>query len=328
MEFKDYYQILGVDRKADQKAISQAFRKLARQHHPDVNPGNKQAEARFKDINEAHQVLSDPDKRAKYDQVLELREHGGGWEELLRRGAGRGADGPYTVYGSPGDLGQVSEFFEQLFGGGGPFAAGRQGAGGRRGFSGFGIEDLLRQQETGGNERPRAGQDVEGTVEITLEEAYRGTTRTVAVPGGKSKKTRKLEVKIPHGVRQGQRIRAAGQGQAGDLYLTVEIAPHPLFTRVEDDVQFELAVPVWVAALGGTVEVPTLGGPVTMTIPPDTHDGRTFRLRGRGLPHLRGGGAGDELVKVRLALPHPLTPRDRELLEEMRRLHDARPAKS
>ncbi|TMI79733.1 MAG: J domain-containing protein, partial [Bacillati bacterium ANGP1] len=137
MEFKDYYKILGVDRKADQKAINQAFRKLARQHHPDVNPGNKQAEARFKEINEAHQVLGDPDRRAKYDQVLELREHGGGWEDLLRRGATQSDDGTYTVYGSPGDLGQFSEFFEQLFGG---FATGPQGAGtrgGRRGFSGF-----------------------------------------------------------------------------------------------------------------------------------------------------------------------------------------------
>jgi len=333
MEFKDYYKILGIDRKADQKAINQAFRKLARQYHPDVNPGNKQAETRFKEINEAHQVLGDSDRRAKYDQVLELREHGGGWEDLLRRGAAQGDDGTYTVYGSPGDLGQFSEFFEQLFGGlgAGPFAAGPQGAGGRgerRGFTGFNVEDLLRRQEPGGSERPRAGQDVAGTVEITLEEAYRGTTRTVAVPGGRSRKTRKIEVKIPPGVRHGQRIRAAGQGQTGDLYLTVEIAPHPLFTRMEDDVQCELAVPVWVAALGGTVEAPTLGGRVTMTIPPDTRDGRTLRLRGRGLPHLRGGGAGDELVKVRLGLPDPLTPRDRELLEEMRRLHEARPTKS
>ncbi len=133
---------------------------------------------------------------------------------------------------------------------------------------------------------------------------------------------------IPPGVRHGQRIRAAGQGRGGDLYLTVQIAPHPLFTRVDDDVHYELPVPVWTAALGGTVEVPTLGGRVTMTIPAETQDGRTLRLRGRGLPHLRGGGAGDELVKVRLALLHPLTPRDRELFEEMRRLHEARAPKT
>jgi DnaJ-class molecular chaperone len=134
-------------------------------------------------------------------------------------------------------------------------------------------------------------------------------------------------VKIPRGVRSGQRIRAAGQGQGGDLYLTVQIAPHPVFTRDDDDLQCEVQVPVWTAALGGQVEVPTLSGRVMMTIPPGTPDGRTFRLRGQGMAHLRGEGAGDELVKVRLALPEPLTPRDRELFEEMRRLHEARAAK-
>lgn len=325
MEFKDYYKILGVDRKADQKALSQAFRRLARQHHPDVNPGNKQAEARFKEINEAYQVLGDPERRAKYDQVLELRERGGGWEDLLR-GAGRGGDGTYTVYGTPEDLAQFSEFFQQLFGGlgGGAFseAPGRGARPERRG--GGRLEDLFEQ---GAGGRGRA-EDLEGTVEITLEDAYRGTTRTIAVPGGRSGKARNLEVTIPPGVRHGQRIRAAGQGRGGDLYLTVAIAPHPLFTRADDDVHYELPVPVWIAALGGTVEVPTLGGRVTMTIPAETQDGRTLRLRGQGLPHLRGGGAGDELVKVRLTLPHPLTPRDRELFEEMRRLHEARAPKT
>lgn len=330
MEFKDYYKILGVERTADQKTIRQAFRKLARQHHPDVNPGNKQAEERFKEVNEANQVLSDPEKRAKYDQILDLRQRGGGWEEILRRGAGQAGDGTYTVYGSPEDLEQFSDFFRQLFGGlgAGPFpreGAGRQGR--RRGR--FGIEDLFGEgTPEAAAQRPGLGQDMEGTVEIPLEDAYRGTSRTVTVPAGRGRKARTIEVKIPKGVRSGQRVRAAGQGDGGDLYLTVQIAPHPLFTRLDDDVQIEVAVPVWVAALGGTVEVPTLGGGVTMTIPPDTQDGRTFRLRGRGMPHLRGEGAGDELVKVRLTLPHPLTPRDRELLEEMRRLHEAKAAKS
>jgi len=262
MEFKDYYKILGVDRKADQKALSQAFRRLARQHHPDVNPGNKQAEARFKEINEAYQVLGDPERRAKYDQVLELRERGGGWEDLLR-GAGRGADGAYTVYGPPEDLAQFSEFFQQLFGGlgGGAFSE-APGGGARPGrHGGVRLEDLFEQ---GAGARGRA-EDLEGTVEITLEDAFRGTTRTIAVPGGRSGKARNLEVTIPPGVRHGQRIRAAGQGRGGDLYLTVQIAPHPLFTRVDDDVHHELPVPIWIAALGGTVEVPTLGGRVTMT---------------------------------------------------------------
>ena len=328
MEFKDYYKILGVDRNADKKAISQAFRKLARQHHPDVNPGKPQAEQRFKEINEAYQVLNDPQRRAKYDQVLDLRQHGGGWEDLMRGGAQPGGDGTYTVYGqgmSPEDLGQFSEFFQQLFRGfGGGMAGGARTGGRRRGGRGGAatIEDLLRQQQAESpGEGPKEGGDLEGPVEITLEEAYHGTTRSVTIPqdGGAP---RTIEVKIPKGVRSGQRIRAAGQGRGGgDLYLVVEVKPHPIFTRRDDDLACEVAIPVWTAALGGAAQVPTLGGQVTMTIPAGTRDGRTFRLRGQGMPHLRGDGAGDLLVKVRLSLPDPLTPRDRALFEEMRTLH-------
>ena len=333
MEFKDYYKILGVERAADPKAISQAFRKLARQHHPDVNKGDKQAEAKFKEINEAYQVLHDPEKRAKYDQLLDLRQRGGGWEEMLRRGAGAGqpGDGTYTIYGSPEDLEQFSDFFQQLFGGlgGGPFGAGAAG-GTRRGRprGGFRIDELFGQRGPAATaERQPPGQDVEGTVEITLEEAYHGATRTVMVPAGGGQPAHSIEVTIPKGVRSGQRIRAAGQGQGGDLYLRVEIAPHPIFTRVGDDILCEVPVPVWTAGLGGTVEAPTLGGPVTMKIPEGTQDGRTLRLRGRGMPRLRGEGAGDELVKIRLTLPHPLTAKDRELLEAMRRDHEGSAAK-
>ncbi|HYM91336.1 MAG TPA: DnaJ domain-containing protein, partial [bacterium] len=162
MEFKDYYKVLGVDRKADQKAVSQAFRRLARQHHPDVNPGNKQAETRFKEINEAYQVLGDPERRAKYDQVLELRARGGGWEDLLRRGAERGADGTYTVYGSPEDLAQFSDFFQQLFAGlgGGTFSEAFGGGARPRRRGGVRIEDLFEQRAGG-----RGGaEDLEGAV--------------------------------------------------------------------------------------------------------------------------------------------------------------------
>jgi len=331
MDFKDYYKVLGVERSADQKAISQAFRKLARQHHPDVNPGKPQAEQRFKEVNEAYQVLNDPERRAKYDQVLDLREHGGGWEDLMRGGAQPGGDGTFTVYGQgmrPEDLGQFSEFFQQLFSGlGGAGMAGGSRAGGRRrrGCRGSAstIEDLLRQHEAESRPEGRAaGADVEGPVEITLEEAYRGTTRSVTVPGDAGA-SRTIEVTIPKGVRSGQRIRAAGQGPGGgDLYLVVQISPHPNFTRQGDDLVCEVAIPVWTAALGGVAQVPTLGGQMTMTIPAGSRDGRTFRLRGQGMPHVRGDGAGDELVKVRLALPDPLTPRDRELFEEMRKLHE------
>lgn len=332
MEFKDYYKILGVERTADQKAISQAFRRLARQHHPDVNRGDKNAEAKFKEINEAYQVLNDPERRAKYDQILDLRQRGGGWEELLRRGAGGRAapDGSYTIYGSPEDLAQFSDFFQQLFGGlgGHPFGSATGGASqGRTRRGGFRIEDLLRQQSEEPTEQRGSQQDLEGTVEITLEEAFQGTTRTVTVPAGGGRAARSIEVKIPKGVRSGQRIRAAGQGAGGDLYLIVQIAPHAIFTRAEDDILCEIQVPVWTAALGGKVDVPTLAGPVSVTIPEGTPDGRTLRLRGRGMSHLRGGGAGDELVKIRLSLPHPLTSKDQELLEEMRRLHEGTAAK-
>jgi curved DNA-binding protein len=324
MEFKDYYKILGVERTADQKAISQAFRKLARQYHPDVNPGNAQAEQRFKEINEAYQALGDPERRAKYDQLLDLRQRGGGWEDLLRRGAGQPGDGPFTVYGTPEDLGQFSEFFRQIFGGlGGDIfqdaAPGRRTRRGRR--ARIDIEDILRRGGAGETADQPATQDAEGTVEISLEEAFNGTTRTVTIPGGGGKPAHSIDVTIPRGVRSGQRIRAAGQGPGGDLYLTVQIRPHPTFTRQDDDLVVDVDIPVWVAGLGGEVEVPTLRGAVTMSIPPGTQGGRTFRLRGQGMPHLRDGGAGDELVRVRLALPHPLTQRDRELLEEMRRLH-------
>ena len=346
MEFKDYYKVLGVARNADEKTIRQAFRRLARQHHPDVNPGDKKnAEQRFKEINEAYQVLNDAERRAKYDQVLELRERGGGWEEILRGAgprAGAGRDGgTFRVYTS-GDAGEFSEFFEQLFGGlgGGGFGEGIFGTGARRGRArtgrgagGIDIEELLRRQQAHPWSAPQAQQpqapaDVEGTVQITIEEAFRGTQRTVMVPAADGRPARSLEITIPAGVRGGQRIRAAGAGHDGDLYLRVDVAPHPVFTRDGDDIICAVEVPVWTAALGGEVQAPTLGGPVTLTIPAGTRDGQIFRLRGRGMPRVRGGGAGDELARVRLVLPQPLTDRDRELFEEMRRQHEAAPKTS
>ena len=327
MEFKDYYKILDVPRNADEKAIRQAFRRLARQYHPDVNK-DKDAESRFKEINEAYQVLNDKERRAKYDQVLEMREHGGGWEDILRgAGAGAGRDGStFRVY-TTGDPGQFSEFFEQLFGGlgGGGFGESAFGTAARRGRArtrprgdaGIDLEELLRRQQAA-----QAPADVEGTVEITLEEAFRGTKRTVTLPAADGRPARSLDITIPAGVRSGQRVRAAGAGHGGDLYLRVEVLPHPVFARDGDDITCAADVPVWTAALGGEAQAPTLGGPVTVTIPAGTREGRTLRLRGRGMPHVRGGGAGDELVRVRLTLPQPLTDRDRQLFEEMRRLHD------
>lgn len=324
MEFKDYYKILGVDRTADQKTISQAFRRLARQYHPDVNPGDKSAEQRFKEINEAYQVLSDPEKRAKYDQLLDYKQRGGAWEDLLRRHTAHTDSGTFTIY-TTGDLDQFSEFFREFFSGLGgiPFQD-LVGRSGRR--QSVWVDDLL-DEERGyrGGTRQEVGHAAEVPIEISLEEAYHGTRRVVTVP---SRPPRTIEVSIPRGVRSGQRVRVPGQGPGGtDLYLVIQTRPHPVFNRQGDDILVELPIPVWTAALGGEVEVPTLGGRVTMRIPPGTQEGQTFRLRGQGMPHLRGGGAGDQLVRIHLRLPDPLTQRDRELFEEMRRLHEGKTAR-
>jgi DnaJ-class molecular chaperone len=311
--YKDYYQILGVDRTADARAIKQAYRRLARKHHPDQNPGSKAAAERFKEINEAYEVLSDPEKRRRYDTL------GPDWQHVAGTGPG-GAGGTdlgdfHVRFGRDADLGDVSEFFRTVFGDlgarGGPFAGFDQGA--RSGRAGRGSARAAHR-----------GEDAQGTIEVTLEEAVQGTRRTVEVDG------RRLEVKIPAGVREGSRVRVSGEGGSGtgggprgDLYLQVRMLPHPLFERRDDDLHLELPVAEWEAALGAEVEVPTLSGKVTMRVPPGTSSGRTFRLPGYGVPHIKGEGRGDQLVRVKIVVPAALTPRERELFEELRRLRPA-----
>ncbi len=344
--YKDYYKILGVEKTADAKAIKQAYRRLARKHHPDMNPGSKTAAERFKEINEAYEVLSDPEKRRRYDSL------GPDWERYAQGfpggGAGfrRGDPGGFRVDVREGDLGDFSDFFRTFFG----------DLGARRSP----FQDL--EEELGGLGRgPRArgarrGADVQAAVEISLEEAAQGTSPAVelevvepcATCGGTGRRDsaacptchgagevrgmRRLEVKIPAGVRDGSRVRAAGEGGAGsaggsrgDLYLQVRVRPHSLFERRDDDVHVELPIAVWEAALGAEVEVPTLRGKVTMKIPPETTSGKTFRLPGYGIPHLKGGGRGDQLVRVKLVMPQGLTPRERQLFEELRRLRPQAP---
>jgi DnaJ-class molecular chaperone len=309
MEFKDYYKTLGVSKGASDKEIKAAYRKLARKLHPDVNPGNAKAEARFKEVNEAYEVLSDAEKRRRYDEI------GADWRRY--RSARPGAEawpGQGGVRVDLGDLagGGFSEFFRTFFGGLGGF-------GGGGGTGGFGqAEELF-------GSRGAQGVDLEQDVELVLEEVLRGATRTVVLGEGGTQ--RRVEVKIPAGIREGSRVRVAGEGSGrtggrrGDLYLRVRIAPHPRFERRgEADLQTTIQVPLTTAVLGGEAHVPTLDGPVGIKIPPATPVGQTFRLRGHGLPRLGGAGArGDLLATLSVELPKRLSSRQRELFEELRR---------
>ena len=324
-----YYDILGVSRNASDKDIRRAFRRLARKHHPDVNPSDKRAEERFKEINRAYEVLSDPDKRSKYDRYGERWEQAEAFEQA-RQGAG-GGSGWFTQSFDLGDL------FARG-GGGGPF---------ERIF-----ESVL------GNRGPMRGQNVESVTEVTLEEAFQGTTRRLQLQseavcdtcGGSGQiasavchvcqgagavlRPKRLEVKIPAGVRDGSRVRIAGEGRRGvsggprgDLYVVVRVRPHPKFERKGDDLTTEVGVPLEDAVLGGEVEVPTLSGKrVALKIPPLTQNGRVFRLSGLGMPRLEGTqtggrpakGKGDLYARVRVVLPEKLSDHERELFERLR----------
>src|SRR5215210_6149373 len=328
MEYKDYYKILGVPRTASQNDIRKAYRKLARQHHPDVKPGDKKAEQTFKDLNEANTVLSDPDKRKKYDAL------GANWDQFSQTGAAAGARGGHDPFGrgSPfgfggssgggnvryefrtsgdpedlGDLGGFSDFFRMVFGGGATSA--RQTAtnaevdemlaGLKRDSNGAGT----RRADAQSRARPtRATPVLEATAEITLEEAFNGTKRIVQVDDTR------LEVTIPRGVDNGSRIRLAGRGGDGaDLVVVTRIKPHPTFTRRGADLERELPVTLEEALLGGEVPVRTLKGRVLLTIPAGTQNGRTFRLSGQGMPRLNAEGQGDLYVRTRVVLPTNLS---------------------
>jgi DnaJ-class molecular chaperone len=317
VDYKDYYKILGVPKTATEKEIKAAFRKLARKHHPDVNKDDAKAEARFKEINEANEVLSDPEKRKRYDHL------GPDWMNFRTGpgGPGPGA-GPFPgggrvhvdFGGAEEDPGGFSDFFRTIFGGAGGFGGGGGGFGGRAGT----------YEEAFGN-RPTAGQDYESPLDLTLEEVLHGTTRTLQMGEGGS--SRRVEVKIPPGVKDGSRLRVAGEGGTGtgagpkgDLYLRIHVLPHPLFERKGDDLHVNVGVSLTAAVLGGEVQVPTLDGPLGIKVPPGSRPGRVFRLRNHGLPRLEGGGRGDLLATLQVELPKDLTPRETELFEELRKL--------
>src|SRR6266851_7485802 len=299
VEFKDYYKTLGVQKSATAADIKKAYRKLARQHHPDINP-SADASKKFKELNEANEVLSDPEKRKRYDEL------GPDWERYAHAGpASQGTDGNFRwVYsGTPGanpfggEAADFSDFFNSVFGGMGGFSGATAGNGTRR----------------RGRVRPAA--DVEYPIDVTLAEAYKGAERSLELRG-EDGKTRRLSVKIPAGVRDGQRIRLAGQADGGDLYLQIKAKPDPRFVRDGDDLRMELPVALHEALLGAEVLVPTLKGRVSLRIPPETQNGRTIRLAGQGMPRA-GGGYGDLYVTVKVVLPTKLSDEERELVRAM-----------
>jgi curved DNA-binding protein len=315
VQFRDYYETLGVAKTATDNEIRSAFRKLARKYHPDVAKDKKAAEEKFKQINEAYEVLSDPDKRKKYDQLGANWNQPGGFQPPPDWG-GQQPGGGFQQYQWGGDNGGVefefggtgfSDFFEAFFGGGR----------GRSAFGGVGGRPATEQR----------GSDVEADIMVTLEEALHGSTRTVSLRRTGSNKVETYQVKIPRGVHEGQRIRLAGQGEAGarggrsgDLFLRVRLAKHPDFSVEGSDLIHEAKIAPWQAVLGAELKVPTLEGDVRLKIPPGTQGGRRFRLRERGLPGA-SGKRGDLYVEVEIQLPNKITERERQLWAELAKLH-------
>ena len=324
MDFKDYYATLGVAKTASDKEIKQAYRRLARKFHPDVNPGDQAAELKFKELNEANEVLADPEKRRKYDEL------GSNWrmyEQAQQAGGGRGGspfgEGTWTydVGGGfrpmsddeaqgifEGEDSPFSDFFRTFFSGGGSEAGG-----GRR--------------TRGRTPRPQRGRDVEHAVDLTLEDVLRGVTQRFLVNQGGV--ARSVEVRIPAGVTEGSRVRVAGEGErggasaaSGDLFLRVRLKPHPRFERKGRDLHTRVRVPVTTAVLGGEVDVPTLTGkPLRLKVPSGTQNGQVFRLRSHGLPAVgKAAERGDIYATVEATVPSTLTPEQREHYEALRAL--------
>jgi DnaJ-class molecular chaperone len=330
MDFKDYYSTLGVSKTATDKELKQAFRKLARKHHPDVNPGDKSAESKFKEINEAYEVLGDPAKRKKYDEL------GANWRAYENVPPG-GAGGPgfgwnVNTGGQPGggyrtmtedemremfggDNSPFSDFFQTFFGGGGG--------------AGFGGE-VRGGAGRGGRARARAGRDIEQELQLGLEDAYHGALRRLSMR--LDGQTRSVDVRIPAGVGDGSRVRVSGEGEpgsggaaAGDLYLRVHITPHPSFDRKGQDLYRRVQVPLTTAVLGGEVEVQTITGKsLRLKIPPATQNGQVFRLKGHGMPIVgKTGEHGDLFATADVQLPRQLTPEQRVHFEALQKLERA-----
>jgi curved DNA-binding protein len=324
MDYKDYYIILGVSKTATQDEIKKAFRKLARKYHPDVNPGDAAATEKFKEISEANEVLSDPEKRQKYDQFgsqWQQHEQTGGRPEDFNWSQWQASPGASSSYrtvspeefaemfggGEGGHEGHFSSFFETLFGG-----AARSFTGGAQ----AGPEFHYRP-------RPRHGRDLEHTLPVTLEEAFHGGSRVLEWETG-----RKIEAKVPKGVKTGSKLRLKGQGEpgrdggeAGDLMLHIEVLPHERFVREGDNLSLILPVDLFTLLLGGKVTIPGIDRAVVLDIPAGTANGRVFRLKGLGMPHIKKPEQrGDLLVKVEAKLPDHLNDKEKELVQQWRDL--------
>lgn len=356
----DYYQILGVPKNADEKQIKSAYRKLARKYHPDVNPNDKTAEAKFKEVSQAYEVLSDPDKRKLYDQ------YGSQWEaaQHMKANPSGGAPGQHFEF-TDADFGGSGGFFEQFFGhfGGGQVQQARP-----KGVEPADVEkivELTLEEIDSGTKRKLVYQvqdackSCDGTGYVRLRSAqpcpvcggtgatkgFFGAQQVCQVCGGTGTSslercptcsgagttatTRKVEVTIPAGIQDGKKLRVPGRGavgsngRSGDLYVVIKQLPHPLFKRKGDDLEVEVTVPYVTAALGGEITVPTLKTPGKMTIPSCSQNGQLFRLRGQGMSKM-SGGKGNLMAKIKVGIPKELSPREKELLEQIRELQGAK----